>query len=365
MKIPFATVEPMHLEIEADLNAAFQEVLKSNWFIRGRKSKEFEEAFSAYIGVSYTIGVDNGLNALKLVLQALGVGPGDEVIIPGNTFIATALAVSETGAGIALAEPDADTFNISVREIEKALTPKTKAVIPVHLYGQCADMDPIIEFAEKHGLFVLEDAAQAHGAGYKGKKAGSMGIAAAFSFYPGKNLGALGDGGAITTNDKDLAERVRALSNYGTRGKYDHEYMGTNSRLDELQAAFLLAKLKRLDDWTKERGRIAQRYLREIKNPCVVLPATSLERTHVWHVFALRCEKRDELQSYLKENGIETGIHYPIPVNRQKAYASEVFPPMPASERLSSTELSLPMYYGMSEAQIDYVIERLNSFVPE
>ena len=362
MKIPFATVEYLHREIESELTEAFRDVLKTNWFIRGDFCARFEEEFSAYCGVKYTIGVDNGLNAIKLILQALDIGEGDEVIIPGNTFIATALAVSGTGALPVLAEPEEDTFNISAKSIELLLTSKTKAIIPVHLYGQCADMDPILALAEKNGLYVIEDAAQAHGATYKERKAGSMGIAGAFSFYPGKNLGALGDGGAVTTNDKNLAEKIRALSNYGTEEKYEHVYKGSNSRLDEIQAALLSVKLRRLDDWVRERRRIAGRYLNGIGNSDIILPANGDGRTHVWHIFAVRCEQRDALQALLKESGIETGIHYPVPINRQKAYANENYPEMPISERISDTELSLPLYYGMSDDRIDFVIECINAF---
>jgi len=362
MKIPFATVEYMHAEIEEELGAAFRDVLKTNWFIRGNYCQIFEKEYAGYCGVRYAIGVDNGLNAIKLILKALDIGPGDEVILPGNTFIATALAVSETGAKPILAEPDEDTFNISARNIESLLTSKTRAVIPVHLYGQCSDMDPILDIAGKRGLYVIEDAAQAHGATYNGRKAGSMGIAGAFSFYPGKNLGALGDGGAVTTNDSGIAERVRALSDYGSTEKYHHEYLGSNSRLDELQAAFLSVKLRHLDEWAKERNKIAQAYLSGINNPCITLPSVKEGRTHVWHIFAILCSKRDALKARLKECGIETGIHYPIPVCRQKAYAPLGVSAMPISEKLSSMELSLPLYYGMNESQIRYIIEQLNMF---
>jgi dTDP-4-amino-4,6-dideoxygalactose transaminase len=362
MNIPFATVKYMHEEIEADLQSAFQDVLTSNWFIRGAYCAKFEQEFAAYCGTRYAIGADNGMNAIKLILQALDIGSGDEVIVPGNTFIATALAVSETGARVVLVEPEKDTFNVSAKNLESALTKKTKAVMPVHLYGQCADMGSIMDFARVHGLYVIEDAAQAHGAAWDGNMAGSMGIAAAFSFYPGKNLGALGDGGAVVTSDPGVAEKVRTLANYGSSEKYRHECLGTNSRLDEMQAAFLSVKLKHLDRWTAERQRIAQRYLNGIDNPRVILPSISSDYTHVWHIFAVRCERRDALQTYLKDCGIETGIHYPISINRQQAYAGENFPPMPVSELLSATQLSLPLYYGMDEDQIDCVIERINMF---
>jgi len=362
MNIPFATVKYMHEEIEAELSSAFNDVLKTNWFIRGQFCELFEKEFADYCGVRYSIGVDNGLNAIKIILNALGIGEGDEVIIPGNTFIATAFAVSDTRAKVILAEPEKSTFNLSVDNLESLLSPNTKAIVPVHLYGQCADMDAINSFAEKHGLYVVEDAAQAHGATYNGKKAGSIGIAGAFSFYPGKNIGALGDGGAVTTNDKRLEQKIRLLSNYGSETKNHHEHIGTNSRLDEIQAAFLSVKLQHLDNWITERNRVAQLYINKIDNPNITLPVVKKDRSHVWHIFAIRCDMRDKLKSYLNECGIETSIHYPVPINKQQAYASYCFPDMPISENISYTELSLPLYYGMTESQISYIIDCLNAF---
>lgn len=362
MAIRFSTVSEMHKEIEGELKAAFNNVLRSNWFINGVECGAFEHEFAEYCGVDFAIGVDTGLNAIELILKGIGIGTGDEVIIPGNTFIATALAVTRSGARIVLADPDPETFNLTGSGIEPLITCHTKAIIPVHLYGQCAEMGSIQILAKKYGLHIIEDAAQAHGAEYLGKKAGSFGTGAAFSFYPGKNLGALGDGGAVVTGSAELATSVRTRANYGAQTKYDHKLKGTNSRLDELQAAFLRVKLKYLDKWTEERRRIAQRYLREIKHPAITLPKIAPGCKHVWHIFAVLCDTRDRLKQYLDNQGIETGIHYPIPINRQGAYASDRLPAMPVSESLSDRTLSLPIYYGMTDDQIDYVIETINTY---
>ena len=285
MKVPFVSFLPMEKELDKDLRAAFERVYTRSWYIGGVEDEEFEKAFAQYCTTEYCVGVGNGLDALMLALKALGVGAGDEVIVPSNTYIATALAVTYVGAKLVFVEPDIRTFNINPENIEAAITDKTKAIMPVHLYGQACDMDPIMEIAKKHNLFVVEDCAQAHGATYKGKKIGSFGDAAGFSFYPGKNLGALGDAGATVTNNKELADKVRALGNYGSDYKYHHIYQGNNSRLDEMQAAFLSAKLPHLEKINVERRRIAQKYLDGINNSEVVLPYVPEDMVPVWHIF--------------------------------------------------------------------------------
>ena len=364
MKIPFVSFEVMHKEIESELDQAYKKVIGSNWFIQGKECEEFEKEFAAYCGAKYCIGCGNGLDALYLILRAYEIGEGDEVIVPSNTYIATALAVTYTGAVPIFVEPEENTFNINPSLIEEKITDKTKAIMAVHLYGQPAKMDEIIDIAKKHNIKVIEDAAQAHGATYKGAKIGGLGDAAGFSFYPGKNLGALGDGGAVVTNDKELADKVRALGNYGSDYKYHHIYKGNNSRLDEMQAAFLRVKLNSLDKWNEERNRIARRYLAEINNPKVKLPITCEDMTHVYHIFAVMCEDRDGLEKYLSDNGIGTNKHYPIPMHMQGAYADLNISEgtYPLAEKISAEELSLPMYYGMSEEQITYVIEKINQF---
>ena len=293
-----------------------------------------------------------------------GIKEGDEVIVPSNTYIATALAVTYVGATPVFVEPDIRTFNIDPERIEAAITGRTKAIMPVHLYGQPCDMDPIMEIAEKHNLYVVEDCAQAHGATYKGKKIGSFGNAAGFSFYPGKNLGALGDAGATVTDDDELAKKVRALGNYGSDYKYHHIYQGNNSRLDEMQAAFLAAKLPHLDKMNAERRRIAEKYLKGIKNAEVILPYVPDYTNPVWHIFGIRCERREELEKWLNNAGIGTNKHYPIPMHLQECYKNLGFHEgdYPIAEEISRTELSLPMYYGMTEEEIQYVIDKINEF---
>lgn len=364
-KIPFASFEVMHTEIRDELEQAYQQVLNSNNFIRGEQCRLFEEEFAAYCDANFCIGVGNGLDALTLILRAMEIGEGDEVIVPSNTFIATALAVSFAGAAPVFVEPDICTYNIDIRLIEEKITKKTKAIMAVHLQGRPADMDAICAIAKKYDLNVIEDAAQAHGARYKGRRVGALGDAAGFSFYPGKNLGALGDGGCVTTNDALLAERVRALSNYGSDYKYHHMYQGVNSRLDEMQAAFLRVKLKCLDKWNRTRQNIAGTYYDGLERSMFTLPLMSTEEyEHIYHVFAIRCQRRDELESYLSEHGIGTVKHYPVPIHRQEAYrglniAEGV---LPVAEEISRTILSIPMYYGMTQEEISYVIEVLDYF---
>lgn len=365
MKIPFVSFEKMHSEVRKELVQNFQDILDSNWFIGGDRDAEFEVSFATYIGRKYCIGCGNGLDALMLSLKALGISSGDEVIVPANTFIATALAVSYTGALPVFVDPRLDTYNIDPEKLEEKITTKTKAIIPVHLYGQAAEMDAIMQIAEKHNLFVVEDCAQAHGALYHGRKVGTFGNLAAFSFYPGKNLGALGDAGAIVTDDKELADKVRALGNYVAKQKYHHMYQGNNSRLDELQAAFLNVKLKYLDKWNHDRQRTAALYLQGIRNADIILPYVMEDISPVWHIFAIRCRERDKLANYLQERGIETNKHYPIPIPLQECYKDLGFQrgDYPIAEEISATELSLPMYYGMSDEEIQYVIDAVNCFM--
>lgn len=364
MKVPFVSFVPMERELNNDIKAAFERVFNRSWYIEGVEDQQFEKAFAKYCTVEYCVGVANGLDALILALKALGIGEGDEVIVPSNTYIATALAVSYVGATPVFVEPDIRTFNIDPMKIESAITEKTKAIMPVHLYGQPCDMDSIMEIAKKHSLYIIEDCAQAHGATYKGKVIGSFGDASGFSFYPGKNLGALGDAGATVTNSKEIAEMVRALGNYGSDYKYHHIYQGNNSRLDEMQAAFLAAKLPHLERMNSERRRIAQCYLEGINNPNVILPYVIEDVVPVWHIFAIRCSKRDELEAYLNSKGIGTNKHYPIPMHMQECYKELGFQKgdFPIAEEISSTELSIPMYYGMTDEQIQYVIDAINEF---
>lgn len=365
MKIPFASFKPMHDEIRRDLDKAYERVLDNSYFIQGKECELFEEEFAKYCGAKYCIGVANGLDALILILKALGISANDEVIVPSNTYIATALAVSYVGATPVFVEPNIDTYNIDVTRIEDSITAKTKAIMPVHLQGRPADMDAINEIARKHNLFVIEDAAQAHGTKYKGIKVGALSDASGFSFYPGKNLGAFGDGGCVVTNNKEIADKVRALGNYGSDYKYHHIYKGTNSRLDELQSAFLRCKLTQLDKWNNDRKRIATKYFNEIKNPIIILPLKpNDEFDHIYHVFVIRCDRRDELERYLNDLGITTVKHYPIPMHLQEAYKDLNIKEgeLPIAEEISKTVLSIPMYYGMTDEEIKYVVDALNNF---
>lgn len=365
MNIPYQSFDVMHEEIHRELLNGFEHVLSKNWFIMGSELSRFEQAFAEYVGTKYAIGCGNGLEALHLILRALNIGEGDEVIVPSNTYIASALAVSYAGAKPVFVEPKIETFTIDPEKIEEKITSRTKAIMVVHLYGRLCDMDPITDIAKRHNLQIIEDSAQAHGATYKGKQAGSFGIASGFSFYPGKNLGALGDAGAVVTNDKELAEKVYALRNYGSKIKYYNEYKGFNSRLDELQAAFLNVKLPYLDKWNSRRKDIAARLISEVKNPNIFLPIANDEvYSSVWHIFAVRCKQRDDLASFLSENGIGTLKHYPLPMHLQKAYVELAIPKgaLPIAEEISETELSIPVYYGMSDEQVDYLIDKLNEF---
>jgi len=345
MTIPFLDLQAPYRELKTELDAAYRRVMESGWFILGKEVAAFEEEFAAYCGVRHCIGVGNGLDALHLILRAMGIGPGDEVIVPSNTYIASWLAVSYTGALPVPVEPVEATCNIDPARIEAAITPRSRAILAVHLYGQPADMDPINEIARRHGLKVVEDAAQIHGARYRGLRAGSLGDAAGFSFYPGKNLGAFGDGGAITTNDDQLAEQVRMLRNYGSREKYVNEVQGFNSRLDELHAAQLRVKLRVLDAWNARRKGLADLYAELLSGTDLLLPAVPAWAEPAWHLYVVRSGRRDALQRHLQEAGIGTLIHYPIPPHLQQAYADlgHGKGDFPLAEQIADEVLSLPM----------------------
>ncbi len=361
--IPYQSLQEMHENIRNELKQAYEDVFSSQWYISGKKLGAFEEAFAAFCKRKYCIGCGNGLDAIRIMLQAYGIGEGDEVIVPANTFIATAIAVSQTGAKPVLVEPEYETLLMDPGRMEEALTEHTKAIIAVHLYGRLQHMDQISNIAAKHGLLLFEDAAQAHGVtDANGRSVGSFGHAAAFSFYPGKNLGALGDAGAVVTDDERMAETVRAIGNYGSQIKYHHDLMGTNSRLDELQAAFLSVKLAHLDEWNSERKRIAEYYYERINNKQIMLPEQIKE--NVYHIFPVLCDRRDELQSYLNDKGIATLIHYPIPIHLQGAYSDAGYHAgdFPISERIAKTELSLPIYPGLSNKNMQTIVEAINSF---
>ncbi len=362
--IPFLDLKAPHAELRDELRAAVGRVLDSGRYVLGGEVEDFEREFAGYCGAAHCIGVGNGLDALHLILRAYGIGAGDEVIVPSNTFIATWLAVSHAGAVPVPVEPDERTYNLDPRRIEAALTARTRAVIAVHLYGQPADMDAINAIAARHRLKVIEDAAQAHGALYKGRRAGSLGDAAGFSFYPGKNLGALGDGGAVTTNDAGVAERIRMLRNYGSVRKYHHEAMGFNSRLDELQAAILRVKLKRLDAWNDRRGRIAAAYLHALENVWPGLPHVPDWARPVWHLFVVRSRHRDALQNWLSGRGIGTMIHYPVPPHRQPAYAymDIAAGALPVAEAVHREVISLPMGPHLDADDARRVAEAMRQF---
>ncbi|MGA2254246.1 MAG: DegT/DnrJ/EryC1/StrS family aminotransferase [Thermoguttaceae bacterium] len=365
MKVPFFELKPTYIELKDELDAAYHRVMNSGWYLLGKELDAFEAEYAEYCGARHCVGVASGLDALHLTLRASGIGAGDEVIVPSNTYIATWLAVSYAGATPVPVEPDPRMYNIDPARIEDAITARTKAIMPVHLYGQPADMDPIMETASRHGLKVIEDNAQAQGARYKGHRTGSLGHAAGHSFYPGKNLGAFGDGGAVTTNDTELADRVRVLRNYGSQKKYLNEVQGFNSRLDELQAAFLRVKLRHLDEWNSRRRVIADHYLIALGSvPCLTLPCVPKWAEPIWHIFAIRCARRDELQARLTLGGVGTLIHYPVPPHLSGAYASMGWPKgsLRLAEEIAATELSLPMGPHMSNEEADDVVTNLRRF---
>lgn len=360
--IKFGMLDKMHEEIREELDNSIKRVIDNSYYIDGPYLAKFEEEFSKYLGCKYCIGVGNGLEGLKISLIALGVKENDEVILPSHTFIATALAVSDIGAIPVFVECDETSFNIDATKIEEKITEKTKAIIIVDLYGQCCDMDEVMKIARKHNLKVLEDAAQAHGATYKGKKAGTLGDIAEFSFYPGKNLGCLGDGGCVTTDDEELANKVRMYRNYGSSKKYVHDVKGENSRLDEIQASVLLAKLPHLDKWNERRCEIANKYLTEINNKKVVLPKEMENNKHVWHQFVVKVKDREEFQDYMLKNEIQTMVHYPTSIHKQKAYKEFNNLDLPIAEKLAAEVVSLPMYYGLTDEEVDYIIDIINKY---
>ena len=366
MNVPFLDLKAAYKELQAPLDAAYRRVMGSGQYILGPEVEAFEDEFAGYCEARYCIGVGNGLDALQLILRGYEIGSGDEVIVPANTYIATWLAVSSAGATPVLVEPDIHTYNIDHAKIEAAITPNTRAIIAVHLYGQPADMDLIADIARKHHLKIIEDAAQAHGARYKGKRAGSLGDAAAFSFYPGKNLGAWGDAGAVVTDDKELANSVRMLRNYGSQVKYYHDLKGVNSRLDSLQAAFLRVKLKYLDEWNNRRQNIAKNYLKALAEiPELTLPSVPRRAEPVWHQFVVRHPQRDRLQKFLAECKIGTLIHYPVPPHLSKAYAEKgwKFGDYPVTEKMADTVLSLPIGPHLKEMMQQEVISKVEAFV--
>ncbi len=361
----FLDIKSQYLELKNEFDEAYQRVMTSGWYILGGEVEAFEQEFAAYIGSKNCIGVGNGLEALQLILMACGVGEGDEVIVPANTYIASWLAISYTGATPVPVEPDASTYNIDPRLIERAITPHTKAIMPVHLYGQSVEMETIWQIAERHGLKIIEDAAQTHGGRYGDRMAGNLGDVAGFSFYPGKNLGAFGDAGAVVTNDDALADKVRVLQNYGSRKKYYNEVKGHNSRLDPIQAAFLRVKLRRLDEWNQRRSLIANHYLDSLRDvPGLGLPHVPLDVVPVWHVFIVSYLERDRLQEYLKEQGIGTLIHYPVPPHLSEAYQELGYRAgdFPITEKMADTFLSIPMGPHLSMDDADYVIEKIRDF---
>jgi dTDP-4-amino-4,6-dideoxygalactose transaminase len=365
MKVPFLNFSPMHSAIKAEIHDAFDRVYDSNWLILGKELERFEKDYAKFNKVDYCIGVSNGLDALHLALRALGISEGDEVIVPSNTYIATALAVTYVGAKPIFVEPKIDTYNIDPDLIEQAITTKTKAIMPVHLYGQACEMESIMAIAAKYGLTVIEDNAQAQGSSYNDKLTGTWGKANGTSFYPGKNLGALGDAGAVTTSDQNVAEMIRMLRNYGSQKKYYNEVVGYNMRMDEMQAAFLSTKLKKLEEWTLERQKIASWYnLRLMNLENVVLPQIARGSTHVYHLYVIRIQHRDRLQAYLTECGVGTLIHYPIPPHMQGAYQSLGYHKgdFPISEEIASTCLSLPIWPGMTATEVDYVSDLIHKF---
>lgn len=362
--VAYSDLTYIHNEIRDEVDQAVRRVLDSNWFILGQEVDRFEEEYAEYCGVKHCIGVGNGLDALHLILAAYGIGPGDEVIVPANTFIATALAVSYCGATPVFVDADPDTLLLDISQLESRITSRTKAIMAVHLYGRTAEIGLIREIADRHHLKVIEDAAQAHGAVLDGKRTGNLADAAGFSFYPGKNLGAFGDAGAVTTNDGKLAEKIRALRNYGSEEKYKHIYQGFNSRLDEIQAAILRVKLRYLEEWSRQRQEIAAYYLEQIRNDKLKLPKAPKTESHVWHIFPVFTEEREKFICHLENCGVKSLIHYPIPVHLQEGYRDLGYHrgDFPVAERLAEQEVSIPLWVGMTEQDKEQVVSALNCF---
>ena len=365
MKVPILELKPAYEELRPELDAAYRRVMESGWLLLGKELEAFEAEYAASVGVKHCIGVANGLEAMQLVLMARGIGPGDEVIVPSHGYIATWLAVTHVGARPVPCEPDPQTYNLDPNRIEALITPRTKAILPIHLYGQTADMTAINAVAARRGLFVLEDAAQSHGALCHGRAAGSLGHAAGVSFYPSKNLGAMADAGAVTTNDDTLADKIRHLRNYGSKVRYQNEYLGMNSRLSELQAAFLRAKLPKLDEWNTRRAKLATQYRNELRDlSALTLPHVATWAEPVWHLFVVRTPQRDALQKHLTAAGVGTQIHYPVPPHLSHAYAGAGWKhgDFPLAERFASEVLSLPIGPHISSAQVDHVCDGVKRF---
>lgn len=361
--INFLNLHKINERFRNEIDERIKQVLDSGWYILGEQVSLFERNFAAFCGVKHCIGCANGLDALNLIIKAYGFSTGDEIIVPANTYIASILAISQNGCTPVLVEPDIDTYNINPDLIEQKITENTKAIMVVHLYGQAVEMEKIWQLAKKYNLKVIEDSAQAHGTIYKGKRAGNLGDASGFSFYPGKNLGCLGDGGCVTTNDDELAYRIRAIANYGSDYKYHHIFKGTNSRLDEIQAAVLDIKLKHLDEDNKRRREIAKFYRENIKNPNIILPQLKEEENHVWHIFAVRTNDRDKLKKHLEDNGIETNIHYPTAPHKQECYKELEHLSFPVSEKIHKQVLSLPISPVLTRNEVMQVVEVINGYL--
>lgn len=363
--IPLVDLKVQYQAIKTEIDAAIQRVLNHTNFILGPEVRAFEEAFASYVGAVDAVGVASGTAALHLALLACGVGPGDEVVTTAHTFMATGEAISHTGARPVFVDIDPRTYNIDPERVEEAITPRTRAIVPVHLYGQPADMDPLLEIADRHGLWLIEDAAQAHGAEYKGRRCGSIGHLACFSFYPGKNLGAYGDAGMVTGNDRDLLEKIRCLRNHGRSSKYEHQELGWGERLDALQAAILNVKLRHLEEWTEARRARARSYSTLLANCDIVTPYEAPYVRHVYHLYVIRARRRDELAAHLRERGIGVGVHYPIPLHRQPAYQELGYDALqlPHTEAASREVLSLPLSPELEEVQLASVVERIKGYV--
>ena len=361
--LKFLDLEKINNRFRDEINSRIAKILDKGWYLQGEENEIFTKNFAKYCDTKHCIGVANGLDALNLIIKAMGFGVGDEIIVPSNTYIASILAITQNGCTPVLVEPDINTYNINPNLIEEKITSKTKAIMVVHLYGQAVQMEKIWQLAKKYNLKVIEDSAQAHGAIYNNLKTGNLSDASGFSFYPGKNLGCLGDGGAVTTNDDELAKKIKAIANYGSDRKYHHIYKGVNSRLDEIQAAILDIKLKYLDEDNNKRREISKYYRENIKNPKIILPKTYNENSHVWHVFAVRTQKRDEFQQYLSDNQIQTIIHYPTPPHKQPAYSEWNDLSYPISEEIHNTIISLPISPVMTDCEIERVVEVTNKHI--
>lgn len=360
--IKFLDLKKINNRYREEIASRIKDILDKGWYLQGEENENFTKNFANFCGTKFALGVANGLDALNLIIKAYGFGNGDEIIVPANTYIATILAISENGCIPILVEPDIKTYNINPDSIEEKITTKTKAIMVVHLYGQAVQMEKIWKLAKKYNLKIIEDSAQAHGAIYQENRTGNLGDASGFSFYPGKNLGCIGDGGAVTTNDEELFNKIKAIANYGSDRKYHHIYKGVNSRLDEIQAAVLDIKLNHLDSDNNKRREISKYYRENIKNSKIILPETYDEKSHVWHIFAVRTQNRDEFQKYLTEKGIQTIIHYPTPPHKQGAYKEWNNLSFPITEEIHNTILSLPISPVMTDSEIEKVVEVVNEF---